>query len=105
MRVLRSEIPPPPPAALPSKGLADTSRAFAATPTIASAGPRAHSARNRLMDEHVGRSCWRPEAADDPPHASPAPAPLHPAARPAGPARPPPEPWYPGENPSENPAR
>ena len=49
MRVLRSEIhPPPPPAAPPSKGLADTSRAFAATPTIASAGPRAHSARNRL---------------------------------------------------------
>ena len=67
--------------------------------------PLAGSAFLTKMDEHVGRSCWRPEAADDPPHASPAPAPLHPAARPAGPARPPPEPWYPGENPSENPAR
>ena len=69
-----------------------------------SGNPLAGSAFFDKMDPaagvHVGRSCWRPEAAAPQaaapqaaaPLASP-PAPLHPAARPAGPAGPAPEPY------------
>ena len=69
-----------------------------------SGNPHAGSAVFDKMDPadgfHVGRSCWRPEAAAPQaaapqaaaPLASP-PAPLHPAAQPAGPAGPVPEPW------------